>query len=240
MKLRRPKITSAHVISLLALFVALSGTVYAASSISGKAIKRESIPANRLKADSLTGAQINEGLLGTVPSATKAGEAAKAAEATKAASATKANEAVNATNAKNATHASNADSAVDAVNATNANNASALGGVAAAQFQRSCQAGAIRGMVRVNENNGAFNKVNQFNCAGGDVSVTRKDTGQYEVNFVGLDNLLSAVVSDINHNVDVDVEGEGAGKFLVSTMVSQAADNQGHFVDNAQFTVLVF
>jgi hypothetical protein len=69
-----------NVIACLALFVALGGSVYAAGKISGKQIKRSSLPGNRIKpktippnrikpqsltgrqvkADSLTGAQINE------------------------------------------------------------------------------------------------------------------------------------------------------------------------------------
>jgi len=82
-RLRRP--SPALVISVLALFVALGGTVYAASKINGKTIKTGSIPGNRLKKHTLTGTQINLAKLGTVPSATSA---------------------VNATNATNATHAS--------------------------------------------------------------------------------------------------------------------------------------
>ncbi|HYJ21724.1 MAG TPA: hypothetical protein VEW07_06850 [Solirubrobacterales bacterium] len=53
-----------NVIAVLALFVALGGSVYAASSktngnkINGSKIKPKSIPGNRIKARSLTGAQV--------------------------------------------------------------------------------------------------------------------------------------------------------------------------------------
>jgi hypothetical protein len=48
-----------NVIALIALFVALGGSVYAASNkISGTQIKPKSLPGNRIKARSLTGAQI--------------------------------------------------------------------------------------------------------------------------------------------------------------------------------------
>jgi hypothetical protein len=48
-----------NVIAVIALFLALGGTVYAASNkISGTQIKRKSLPGNRIKARSLTGAQI--------------------------------------------------------------------------------------------------------------------------------------------------------------------------------------
>jgi hypothetical protein len=81
--LQRP--SPALVISVLALFVALGGTVYAASKINGKTIKVGSIPGNRLKKHSLTGKQINLSKLGTVPAATNATNAANATNATNAA-----------------------------------------------------------------------------------------------------------------------------------------------------------
>lgn len=83
--LSRP--SPALVISVLALFVALSGTVYAASKISGKTIKTGSIPGNRLKKHTLTAKQINLAKLGTVPSATNATNAVNATNSTSAASA---------------------------------------------------------------------------------------------------------------------------------------------------------
>jgi hypothetical protein len=67
-KIKLPKITSAHAIALLALFVALGGTVYAASgAINGKVIRKGSIPGNRLKRDGIGGIQVNESSLATVP-----------------------------------------------------------------------------------------------------------------------------------------------------------------------------
>jgi len=48
-----------NVVAVLALFLALGGSVYAASNkINGRQIKPKSIPGNRIKAGSLTGAQI--------------------------------------------------------------------------------------------------------------------------------------------------------------------------------------
>jgi hypothetical protein len=103
----------------LALFVALSGTVYAAKKarIDGKAVKVKSLPGNRLKVRSIpanrlkpgalkgvagaqsgpvTGAEIDELTLGQVP------EAAHAISADTAQSAVDAQTAVNAVNAINA------------------------------------------------------------------------------------------------------------------------------------------
>jgi hypothetical protein len=107
----------ALVISVIALFVALGGSVYAAkkAKIDGKAIRAKSIPGNRLQPHSitanrlkpgllqgatstapLTGAEINELTLGQVPSA------AHADSADTAQSAVDAQTALNAVNAVDA------------------------------------------------------------------------------------------------------------------------------------------
>jgi hypothetical protein len=69
------------IVALLALFVALGGSVYAASKINGTSIKKNSLPGNRIKKDSVTGKQVNESTLATVPSATNATNAANATNA---------------------------------------------------------------------------------------------------------------------------------------------------------------
>jgi hypothetical protein len=74
----------ANVVAILALFLALGGTVYAAGKLNGKAIKRNSVPGNRMKSDSITGLQVNESSLGTVPSATNAANATNATNAANA------------------------------------------------------------------------------------------------------------------------------------------------------------
>jgi hypothetical protein len=56
----RRRVTFANVISLIALFVALGGTVYATGVINGKAVKKGSLPGNRLRPDSISGKQVNE------------------------------------------------------------------------------------------------------------------------------------------------------------------------------------
>jgi hypothetical protein len=59
--LRELKLPShATLVAYLALFVALGGTVYAASKINGKTIRPKSIPGNRLKPNSVTGRQVKE------------------------------------------------------------------------------------------------------------------------------------------------------------------------------------
>jgi hypothetical protein len=97
------------VISILALFVALGGSAYAAGKIGTKNIKNNAVTAAKIKKNAVTtakikngavtGAKINAATLGTVPNAT---HAATADSATKATDATNATNAVNATNATNA------------------------------------------------------------------------------------------------------------------------------------------
>lgn len=93
-----PRPSPAMVIAVLALFVALGGTVYAASAINGKTIKKNSLPGNRIKKktvtgtqiknDAITGTQVNESTLGKVPSAAVADKATLADKATTADTAT--------------------------------------------------------------------------------------------------------------------------------------------------------
>lgn len=62
---RRP--SPAMVVASIALLVALGGTAYAAQSINGGSIKKQTIGAGKLKHKTLTGYQINLNKLGTVP-----------------------------------------------------------------------------------------------------------------------------------------------------------------------------
>jgi hypothetical protein len=68
--MRRP--SPAMVVALVALIIALAGTAYAAQSINGGAIKKQTIGAGKLKHKTLTGYQINTNKLGIVPTARRA------------------------------------------------------------------------------------------------------------------------------------------------------------------------
>jgi hypothetical protein len=239
MRFHLPRFTSAHAIALIALFVALGGTVYAASSINGKSIKKGSIPGNRLKTEGVTGTQIVESTLGTVPSAaqaTKANEATKAAEAAKAVQATKAVEATKATTASTANSANNANHANVADSAGTAADSAALGGFSAGNYQRGCANGAIRGVARVNENNGNPQLITAFNCSGGPIHLARKGPGKYEVDFEGVGAVLSATASVIVPGTAATVEGQFEGSFLVTTFNTKTET----LLDNDQFTIVVY
>ena len=79
MHIRRP--SHAVIVAYLALVVALGGTGYAAAKIDGKTLKNASVAGKKLKPDTVTGAHVDEGTLGTVPGAANAARAGTAAEA---------------------------------------------------------------------------------------------------------------------------------------------------------------
>src|SRR5256885_5168215 len=84
----RGRVTSAHVLALIALFVALGGTGYAASKVNGRNVKRgtlsgvalrnHTITGGKIKQNSLGGTEIDESKLGKVPSAGSADTAGSA------------------------------------------------------------------------------------------------------------------------------------------------------------------
>jgi len=105
------------VVSVLALFVALGGTVYAAAKLNGKSIRVKSLPGNRIKVHSITANRLKRGVLEAVKGAPgnliigseidllslgQVPEAAKAESATYAQSAGEAQTAVNAVHAVDA------------------------------------------------------------------------------------------------------------------------------------------
>jgi hypothetical protein len=130
---RRPSVATAT--ALLALFVALGGTVYAAAKINGRQIAPNSIPGNRIKKGSLTGAEVDASTLGQVPSAARATSAASAGTAdtaSRAALADRASTAANATTAATADKASNVLAA--SINAAGEVTAAEQPGTTAAKF----------------------------------------------------------------------------------------------------------
>jgi hypothetical protein len=97
-------------VSIIALIVALTGTAVAAGPTAYQAIKGKTIikkigkgklPGSKLKTDSVTGTQINESTLGTVPNAKHADTADTAGVAGSATTATTATTAGSATTASN-------------------------------------------------------------------------------------------------------------------------------------------
>jgi hypothetical protein len=67
------RLNYANVVATLALFIALGGSSYAVSKISGSQIRNNSIVGEKLKRNTIGGKRIKESSLGTVPSARNAG-----------------------------------------------------------------------------------------------------------------------------------------------------------------------
>jgi hypothetical protein len=138
----------ANVMASVAVFLALGGVGYAASSINGNDIAKRTVGANKLKnatltskqikQNSLNGSVIEESSLGTVPSAQTAASATTAGSATTATSATTAASAANAANAEHAVSADRAGEATTAVSAATAGDAETLDGLTAKQLQVTC------------------------------------------------------------------------------------------------------
>lgn len=68
----RPRITYANVVATLALFVALGGSAYAVSKITGAEVKDRSLTSRDLKSNSVNGRVVFERSLGPVPLAQNA------------------------------------------------------------------------------------------------------------------------------------------------------------------------
>lgn len=68
----RPRVTYANVVATLALFVALGGSAYAVSKITGADVKDRSLTSRDLKSNSANGRVVKERSLGAVPRAQNA------------------------------------------------------------------------------------------------------------------------------------------------------------------------
>ncbi len=110
-----------NTVALVALFVALGGTAYAATAIDGKLIRNGTIAGKKLKKDTIGGKQVKESALGAVPSATRADFAGTA------------------DTARNAEAATAAVSAQSALSAQSAQSAATLGSFGPEAFARASQ-----------------------------------------------------------------------------------------------------
>jgi hypothetical protein len=75
----RPRLSYANVASTLALVLALGGVSYAAVKINGANLKPRSVPASKVKKNTLSGTEIRESKLGKVPKAKVADSAGDSA-----------------------------------------------------------------------------------------------------------------------------------------------------------------
>lgn len=134
--------TPAFVLALVALLFSMAGTGYAAAQLSGKQLKKRSVPADRVMNNTLTGTQIKESKLGIVPLSSRALLADTARSADTAKTALAAETARAAETAKTATTAETAKTADKALDADR------LGGREPGEYLRSVRV--VRSVVSTN------------------------------------------------------------------------------------------
>jgi hypothetical protein len=168
------------IVALIALFVALGGSSYAAIKIGSKNIKRGAVGTRAIANNSVSSADVRNGSL--------TGRDVK-------------NNSLSNADINNSTlRAKTAESATKANTATNADK---LGGIAATGFTRpdcTSQTGALKGFARIAATAGfsaTFTTTgveNPYNCSGGTVEARRLPTaGTYEVRFNGASPVLALV-----------------------------------------------
>jgi hypothetical protein len=236
---RRP--SPAMIVALLALFVALGGSSYAAVKIGARDIKRGAVGTRAIANDSVRSADIHNA---TVSGADVADNSLTNADIDNTnLSAQTAESANTATRATTATSANTATNATNATNATSADNADKLDGLDSTDFTRpSCtsQTGALKGSVTVAASpafSGTFTPVSGYNCSGQSIEARRLSMGRYEVRFNGspaTQAVATAIVTSIKADM-ISVTNQSPGLFTVYVLDPLPAP--GAFVDDS-FTVI--
>jgi hypothetical protein len=230
---KRP--SPAMIVALLALFVALGGSSYAAVKISARDIKRGAVGTRAIANESVRSADIHNA---TVSGADVADNSLTNADIDNTNLS-----AQTAESANTATRATTATSANTATNATNADNADKLDGLDSTDFTRpSCtsQTGALKGSVTVAASpafSGTFTPVSGYNCSGQSIEARRLSMGRYEVRFNGspaTQAVATAIVTSIKAEM-ISVTNQSPGLFTVYVLDPLPAP--GAFVDDS-FTVI--
>ncbi len=233
---RRP--SPAMIVALLALFVALGGSSYAAVKIGARDIQRGAVGTRAIANNSIRSADIRNA---TVSGADVKDDSLTNAnidnEHLNAKSAETAVRAATATTATTATTASTANSA------TNADNAGKLDGLDSTDFTRptcTSQTGALKGVVTIAASpafSGAFTAVSGYNCSGQSIEARRLSMGRYEVRFNG-SPATQAVATSIVTGVKADmvsITNQSPGLFTVYVLDPLPAP--GAFIDDS-FTLI--
>jgi hypothetical protein len=235
--LLRKRPTPAMIVALLALFVALGGSSYAAvkikigardiktAAVGTRAVANNSIRSGDIRNATITGADV---LDDTLTNADIDNSSLSAATAK---------------NADTAAQAGHATSATSATTATNAGNADKLDGLDSSDFTRpvcTSQTGALKGSVTIAASSGfsgSFTPVPGYNCSGQSIEARRLSMGRYELRFNGspaTQAVATAIVAGIKTDM-ISVTNNGAGLFTVYVLDPLPAP--GAFVDDS-FTVI--
>ena len=223
------------IVALLALFVALGGSSYAAVKIGARDIQRGAVGTRAIANNSIRSADIHD--------ATVSGADVKDDSLTNADIDNTNLSAKSAETAAHATTATSASTASTASNATNADNAGKLDGLDSTDFTRpacTSQTGALKGVVTIAASpafSGTFTTVPGYNCSGQSVEARRLSMGRYEVRFNGspaTQAVATAIVTGFKADM-VSVTNQSPGLFTVYVLDPLPAP--GAFVDDS-FTLI--
>jgi hypothetical protein len=221
---RRP--SPAMLVALLALFVALGGSTYAATKIRARDIRTGAVGSRAIANNSIRSSDIRNAVV--------TGQDVKDDSLT--------NADIDNTSLR-ALSASSATTATRATNATNAGNADRLDGIDSTSFtRRACtsSSGAIKGVVTIDASatfSGTFAAVPGYNCSGQSIEARRLSMGRYEVRFNGspvTQAVATAVVAGFKADM-VSVTNQSPGLFTVYVLDPLPAP--GAFVDD-DFTMI--
>jgi hypothetical protein len=230
---RRPP--AAMIVALIALFVALSGSSYAAVKIGARDIKRGAVGTRAIANDSIRSADIHNAAVSGVDVRDDSLTNADIDNATLSAQTAK--------SADTAARATTATSAGTANSAKNADDADKLDGLDSADFTRpacTSQTGALKGTVTIAASpafSGTFTPVSGYNCSGQSIEARRLSMGRYEVRFNGspaTQAVATAIVTSIKADM-VSITNQGPGLFTIYVLDPLPAP--GAFVDDS-FTLI--
>jgi hypothetical protein len=223
---RRP--SPAMVVALVALFVALGGSSYAAVKIHARDIARGAVGTRAIANNSIRSADIRNGVI--IGADVKDDSLSNA-------------DIDNSTlRAKSADTATSADKATTATTASTATNAGSLDSLDSTAFERlACDSptGAIKGVVTVAASgtfSGTFIAVSGYNCSGQTIEARRVGPGRYEVRFNG-SPATQAMATATETGIFADATGvrnEGPGLFEVDIL-----DTTGNALVDHGFTMLI-
>jgi hypothetical protein len=227
---KRP--SPAMIVALVALFLAMGGSSYAAVKISARDINKGAVGTRAIANNSIRS--------GDIHNATVSGIDVKDDSLTNA---DIDNTNLSALTAKSADTAAHATTATKATNADNAANAGNLDGLDSTDFTRpacTSQTGALKGAVTIAASAGfssSFTTVSGYNCSGQSVEARRQSMGRYDIRFNGspVTSVVATPIVAAFKTDQISVTNMGPGQFTIYVLDPLPAP--GAFVDDS-FTVI--
>jgi hypothetical protein len=227
---KRP--SPAMIVALVALFVAMGGSSYAAVKISARDINKGAVGTRAIANNSIRS--------GDIHNATVSGIDVKDDSLTNA---DIDNTNLSALTAKSADTAAHATTASKATKADNAANAGKLDGLDSADFTRpacTSQTGALKGAVTIPASAGftsSFTAVPGYNCSGQSVEARRQSMGRYDIRFNGspVTSVVATPIVAAFKTDQISVTNTGPGQFTIYVLDPLPAP--GAFADDS-FTVI--